>query len=168
MASGVRTCKACGKEVGLKVAKCPHCGTPQPVWTVKHTVLTFFGVIFALGALGSIGGNSAASKVANLSSVSTVNNIVKEVTKNDIVVDDIKMVKSQYGIKTVTGVATNTTDTNFAYAQVEINLYDAEGAQVGSTLANIHNLEPNGKWKFSAPVIEEKAVSAKFKGVTHF
>ena len=52
--------------------------------------------------------------------------------------------------------------------EVEINLYDKEGVQIGSTLANANHLEPNGKWRFKAVVLEGSAATAKLKGVTAF
>ncbi|MGE5590998.1 MAG: FxLYD domain-containing protein [Bacillota bacterium] len=51
----------------------------------------------------------------------------------------------------VTGTVKNNSNKKYSYAQVEINLYDKDGNQVGSTLANINNLEPGGTWKFKAP-----------------
>ena len=58
--------------------------------------------------------------------------------------------------------------THYKYVQVEINLYDAEGNQVGSTLANVNNLEPRAKWKFSAPILQEKTKSFKVAKITAF
>lgn len=37
-----------------------------------------------------------------------------------------------------------------SYIQVEYNLYDADGAQVGTALANTNNLKAGGTWKFEA------------------
>ena len=39
---------------------------------------------------------------------------------------------------------------NGGYIQVEYNLYDADGAQVGTALANTNNLKAGGSWKFEA------------------
>ena len=50
----------------------------------------------------------------------------------------------------ITGKLTNNTDDAVSYIQVEYNLYDAEGAQVGTALANTNNLQPGGVWKFEA------------------
>ncbi len=67
----------------------------------------------------------------------------------------------------IVGKVKNNTDKQFSYAQVEINLYDAEGAQVGSTIDNTNNLEPGGTWKFKAITTEEFA-TYKIKDVTGF
>ena len=50
----------------------------------------------------------------------------------------------------VTGTLTNNTDDEVGYIQVEYNLYDADGAQVGTALANTNNLKAGGAWKFEA------------------
>ena len=54
-----------------------------------------------------------------------------------------------YGVF-ISGTLTNNTDNEVSYIQVEYNLYDADGAQVGTALANTNNLQPGGTWKFEA------------------
>lgn len=66
----------------------------------------------------------------------------------------------------ITGRIRNNTDQTYSYVQVEFNLYDNSGNQVGSTLANVNNLEPHGRWAFKAPVMESNAATARFKGIT--
>ena len=66
----------------------------------------------------------------------------------------------------VVGTVKNNTNKNYSYAQVSINLYDKSGTQVGSTLANINNLEPNGTWKFKAVALENTAAKYQIKEVT--
>jgi N-acetylmuramoyl-L-alanine amidase CwlA len=73
-----------------------------------------------------------------------------------------------YSSKYIAGTVKNNTNKQYSYVQVEINLYDDAGNQVGSTLANANNLEPGGTWKFKAPIIEEKATKYKVKDVTGF
>lgn len=51
---------------------------------------------------------------------------------------------------TVTGRVRNNTDRRFRYVQITFALYDAEGNQVGTALANIADLEPRAIWKFRA------------------
>ena len=54
------------------------------------------------------------------------------------------------------------------YVQVSINLYDKNDSQVGSTLANVNNLEPGKTWNFEAPVMEQNVASYKIVEVTGF
>ena len=73
--------------------------------------------------------------------------------------------KGKYG-EVITGTVENLTDDKFSYVQVEINLLDDEGAVVDSTMANINNIEPKQKWKFEAPILNEKATKYEIKDVT--
>jgi hypothetical protein len=73
-----------------------------------------------------------------------------------------------YENRVIRGTVRNNTQKHYGYVQVEINLYDESGAQVGSTLANVNNLEANGTWRFEAMVLEASAASARLKKVTGF
>lgn len=66
------------------------------------------------------------------------------------------------------GKIRNNTNRTYSYVQVEINLYDKNGNQVGSTLANVNNLEPGAVWSFKAPIFEEEAVRFKVADITGF
>lgn len=50
----------------------------------------------------------------------------------------------------IEGTIKNNTDKKYSYAQVTFNLYDSDGSQIGTAIANINDLEPNGTWKFKA------------------
>lgn len=66
----------------------------------------------------------------------------------------------------VKGTVVNKGNHNFAYVQVEINLYDSSGNQLGSTMANVNNLEPLGRWNFKAAVAEEHVARYKVVNIT--
>jgi len=68
----------------------------------------------------------------------------------------------------VVGTVKNNTDKEYSYVQVEINLYDDSGAQVGSTLDNTNNLEPGGTWKFKAVIMEDNATKYRIKDISGF
>ena len=68
----------------------------------------------------------------------------------------------------IVGRIRNNTRREYSYVQVEINLYDDSGAQVGSTMDNTTNLEPGGIWKFKALIWEDNATKYKIKNVTGF
>ena len=55
----------------------------------------------------------------------------------------------------ITGTLVNNTDEDKSYLQIEYNLYDADGAQIGTALANINNLKAGGTWKFEATSMEK-------------
>lgn len=87
---------------------------------------------------------------------------------------DLQLIESriepdQYGAYNyVIGTVKNNAGKTYSYVQVTINLYDKSGAQVGSTLANVNNLEPGGIWKFKAPILEQDATTYKIKDITGF
>lgn len=87
--------------------------------------------------------------------------------KPDLELMDVKSENDDYS-RYVVGIVKNNTDRNYGYVQVEINLYDNSGAQVGSTMSNTNNLEPNSTWKFKAPILEETATRFKVKKVTGY
>lgn len=55
----------------------------------------------------------------------------------------------------VLGTIKNLSSNAYSYVEVDINFYDDNGNQVDSTLTNMNNLEPNGTWKFSAPILDQ-------------
>ncbi len=88
---------------------------------------------------------------------------------NDLSVSGAHFKKGEYGMRSIAGTVRNSSSTKrYGYAQVSINLYDASQTQVGSTMANINNLEPGKSWDFEAMVMEEKATSFKVMDITGF
>jgi len=85
---------------------------------------------------------------------------------NDLQLDGLEFKAGAFGMGVVTGTIRNTGGQTFNYVQVEVNGYDASGAQVGSTLANINNLEPGGRWNFETMPLSDKAVRVKVKEIT--
>jgi len=88
--------------------------------------------------------------------------------KGNLTIDNVGFGKGKFGNKILAGVLSNKADKNYSYVQIEFNLYDADGAQVGSTLANINNLEPFGTWKFEAGILEDGVTMFKVKDITAF
>lgn len=65
----------------------------------------------------------------------------------------------------VLGTIKNLSSNAYSYVEVDINFYDNNGNQVDSTLTNMNNLEPNGTWKFSAPILNQDT-SKKYRVVS--
>jgi hypothetical protein len=76
--------------------------------------------------------------------------------------------RGEYGNRAIVGDVTNKSAESYSYVAVNFNLYDAYGVQVGSTLANVNNLDAHGTWNFEAPVLEESAQPAKLVEITAF
>jgi hypothetical protein len=81
-------------------------------------------------------------------------------------VSDLEVVTSSLGVRAISGIATNTTDQTIGLVNLEFNLYDENDVQVGSTIANVQNLEPNGKWRFEAMILQDDATQYKLVGIT--
>lgn len=74
----------------------------------------------------------------------------------------------EYGNNYAVGRIRNNSNQTYSYVQVSVNVYDASGTQIGSTMANVNNLEPGGVWRFEALIYEDNARRFKIKDVTGF
>ena len=72
------------------------------------------------------------------------------------------------GSRCVEGVVINHTKKRLDYASINYPLFDSSGAQVGSALANINQLEVGAHWKFQAPVFESAATKFGTPALTGF
>lgn len=79
---------------------------------------------------------------------------------------NFKWSRTQYGTPTLVGMVRNNTDRNYRYVQIEFNLYDDNGIQVGTAFDNVTNLEAGGIWRFEAIVSEDTATRARLVRVT--
>lgn len=61
---------------------------------------------------------------------------------------EVKSSTDDFGYLTLEGTIKNSTDKKASYVQVEFNVYDKDGNQIGTALDNINNLEAGGTWKF--------------------
>ena len=89
-------------------------------------------------------------------------------TVSDLQLIDSNVQSGDFGTKYIVGTIKNNGKRTYSYVQVTINLYDDDGAQVGSTLDNINNLEAGGTWRFKAMVFEPDATNYKIKEITGF
>lgn len=70
---------------------------------------------------------------------------------------------------TITGKAKNISNKNYSYASVEFSIYDADGNNLGSALANMNNLASGETWVFEATWFEystSEPYSCKLSDVT--
>lgn len=73
----------------------------------------------------------------------------KEPQEPYTVSDEAGDASNQFAYK-IAGTLTNNTDKEQSYIQIEYVLYDADGNQVGTALANTNHLKAGGTWKFEA------------------
>jgi hypothetical protein len=127
---------------------------------IGYIILVLF-LVFALLSAGCASTTKVDSTGSSPSSSST---------KTDLQLIESHIEPDQYGVYNyvIGTVKNNNAGKTYGYVQVTINLYDKSGAQVGSTLANVNNLEPGGVWKFKAPIFEKDATNYKIKEITGF
>ena len=145
----MKNCKECGSEISKSAKVCPKCGKKQ-----KNSIMrVFLGVFIAIIGIGII---------ASSGDTIPTNSEQEKFT----LLSDKKIVDS-IGTTYIEGEIKNNTDKNYSYVQVTFNLYDASGAQLGTAIDNINNLEPNGTWKYKAMgLVTEKVSSYKFVEIT--
>lgn len=84
-------------------------------------------------------------------------------------ISDESMTGDDYSV-TITGTFANNSDEEISYVQVSYRLLDADGAQIGTALANTNNLPAGGSWKFEAVGLEgvDDVASFELAEVTGF
>lgn len=145
----MKICKDCGTEVSKSAKMCPKCGRKLQHNTLR-IILGILIIIIGIGAIAGGGENSVPT--------STSNNSTKE--KFTLVSDE--RTTDSLGTTYIKGEIKNNTDKSYSYVQVTFNLYDTDGAQLGTAVDNINNLEPNATWKYKAlGLVTEKVSSYK-------
>lgn len=162
----LKKCKECGTAVSSTAEACPKCGAVLKKKT--SFAVGCLAVIFCFGGIGAL--MQAIPEwfpSASSSSSPTPTSQPSQAVEN-LEVLNANWVRGDFGTRSIKGTVRNNTGKQYKYVQVEINLYDGAGAQVGSTLANVNNLEPNSVWHFEAPVIEDSARTFRVKAVSKF
>ena len=118
---------------------------------MKKKIFLVLGlIVFAILAAGSVGGNSEAGK-GNINTMGT--GAASDKKAYDI--SEITVKNDGYSTY-VSGVLTNNGGGK-GYVQIMIPCYDKDGAKMGDALANVNDIEANGKWKFKAMFLGTEA-----------
>lgn len=135
---------------------------------IKKTglILALMLIITMISAACCGASNTTVDKSGSLASGSSGSG--SSSTASDLQLVESHVENGDYGTKYIVGSVKNNGGKTYKYVQVTINLYDNSGAQVGSTLANVNNLEPGGTWKFKAMWLEKDATNYKVKEITGF
>ena len=116
---------------------------------VGKIVLIVVVALVVIGAIGSMGGNGGANQTPAGDETQTSEQQPAEQTEPYTISDEQLDASNGFAVY-INGTLTNNTENEVSYIQVEYNLYDADGAQVGTALANTNNLKAGGTWKFEA------------------
>lgn len=176
-------CQKCGAAMpdGSKV--CPKCGAQQGVQPAATTTIEKpkkkkIGMWIALGIVAIIiiaaivGGGKGDSGTPSAAGTSAQTGETSEAPKNDwdgkFDVENLAMTTDDLGYAHITGSLANLTDKEYKYVQVELNVYDESGAQIGTALANTNNLEAKGTWKFEALGTQTGVKTYKLKDISAY
>ncbi|WP_155710166.1 MULTISPECIES: FxLYD domain-containing protein [Burkholderia cepacia complex] len=145
--------------------------SPNPTASNKDLGLAAALILVALVYFGANFSNS--EKVSKESVVSAAGNQGAEASPSSnsddrFTITDLRLTSGEYGSLNISGMLTNNTDRQYSYVQVELNAYDKSGAQIGSDIVNVNNLESRGHWKFKTPLLQQDVDTVKVKGVTAF
>lgn len=143
-----KICKECGKEISKSAKTCPNCGKKQ----VSKTKVIIIVIIF-IAIIGGVAGSSKNPTGSDTTKTNSGASGSTATTNNEkfTLEDGHTGSTDEYGMSyNIEGSIKNNTDKQYSYVQVTFNLYDSDGAQIGTALANINNLEANGLWKFKA------------------
>ena len=133
---------------------------------IGKIVLGIIVVLVIVGAVGSMGGNStdsSASDSAKPAETTQQAEEQKEPQEPYTIADEAEDTSNQFTYK-ISGTLTNNTDKEKSYIQIEYVLYDADGNQVGTALANTNHLKAGGLWCLC---ILRCSISAVFVGDSH-
>jgi len=167
-----KKCRYCAMMIPKDAKICPHC-RKKFGWTWPAKIV--MGLL-ALGIIGSFVGKQGTDTkaVAPVKSTSipasakkAANDPGNEIQEKFTLVD-WGWERGEYNNNYISGTVKNNTNKTYGYAQISFSLHDEDGAQVGSAMANINNLEARGTWKFKAIVLTKTATKAKFKGISAF
>lgn len=131
----------------------------KSIWKI---VLVGLVVLVVIGAIGS-GGSSESSDGGSTQEPQAQQVQESEPEPEPYTVADEAMDGSNPYYAYITGTLTNNTEDDKSYIQVSYNLYDADGAQIGTALANTNNLKAGGVWKFEAVSTVEPAEVASWE-----
>ena len=82
-------------------------------------------------------------------------------------VEEPKMVEKDYN-NYIVGTIKNNSEKKKGYIEVTFTLYDADGNNIGTALANTNNLKDGGTWKFEAIVLEDNVASFELNEITGY
>lgn len=165
---GMMYCKTCGKEIAKNAKVCPNCGAKIKAPIYKKWWFWIIIVVIIASAT-----SNPADNTVNTGGNLNNNFQVQEDTKTPIQKKEKFTLESHSGAYDSAGFAfyiegtiKNNTDKNYSYVQVTFNTYDKDGAQLGTALANINNLEANGIWRYKAMTTADNIASYKLAEIT--
>lgn len=164
--SNLTTCKTCGKEIAKNAKVCPNCGAKIKAPIYKKWWF-YVIILIVIGTVSSSPSDTVSTGNSNN------NSQIQEDVKTPVQKKEKFTLESHSGTYDeigfafyIEGTIRNNTNKEYSYVQVTFNTYDKDGAQLGTALANINNLEANGVWKYKAIAMAENIASYKLAEIT--
>ncbi len=136
----MKKCKHCQTEIDDKAKVCPNCKKKQglPTWLIVIIVIILIVVI-----VSALPGEEEDKQEQTGTT---------EPKKTELeLLKGHKGYADEYGtFYYIEGTVKNNTDKDYSYVDIEFNVYDKNGNNLGSCYDNNSNLEANGTWKFKA------------------
>ncbi|MBK8462138.1 MAG: hypothetical protein IPL36_03570 [Nigerium sp.] len=149
---------------------------PKKPWFKKWWVWLI--IVIAVSVIGSaLGGDKTAPSDARQTTTKPATDATQDdapapARKEKLTLDDgWKIDKSNQFMVQVVGYVSNNTDKAITnYVQITFDALDAQGANLGTCLANTNTIDAGGKWKFKAMCTADvKEISeVRFKEITGF
>ena len=161
-------CKTCGADIAKTAKTCPHCGARRRAGIgrgILGTILLIIGIFIIIGALvGNSGSSSSSLSSSGQNAIQEVNNAASRMKLEEAEAPQITT--GDFGVKTIRGSYKNISGATITYAQVTFALFDKDGAQIGTAVANINNIAKDAVWKYSAtPLTMDEWVSFQFSEI---
>lgn len=153
----IKVCKDCGTEISTGAKVCPKCGKDQRNFFGKHKLITFILVCGIIGAIMAGANPNATNTTSNGNLTGTT-----QQQEKFTLLDGHSGNRDSFSYN-IEGSVKNNTDKNYTYVSITFNLYDADGAQIGTAFDSINNLEANGTWKFKATRVSDADKVASYK-----
>lgn len=162
---GMIYCKTCGKEIAKNAKSCPNCGAKASSPIYKKW---WFWLILVI-IIAAASSEPSPSTVTNNGNVSgekqnQVQNQTPVQKQEKFTLESHNGAYDDAGFAFyVEGTIKNNTNKTYSYVQVTFNTYDKDGAQLGTAIDNINNLEANGIWKYKAMALTSSDEIASYK-----
>lgn len=162
---GMVFCKECGARISKKAKVCPHCGAKRKKSILGRLLLSIVAIFLILIVLVAVLGNNTSTRTSTSSSpassetsgnsgenlLQAFNNTTSKSKLEEITPPEIAT--GEFGNKTINGAMKNISGKTLSYVQLTFALFDSDGAQIGTAIANINNLTADSVWKYSASAL---------------
>ena len=161
-------CPHCGQPTELLLATPPEEKSPAQTKAILYTVVAI--VILIGGLIGAIIALKRAQRLVRQPQTTQTETTAPK-PPDPFAAQEFRVsavtLETTPGTKIVhaRGSIFNTTKQQRFGVKVELDLFDASGKWVANSSDYTGVIEPNAEWKFSAPVVEAKAASAKIAAI---